>query len=405
MISLRERIDVLIRILFGAAIAIGCYFVVSPFLTAITLAAIVTIVSWPLFVRFKNSFGERSTPAALLMVTLLTVCLIIPISFLSAVVAQQLPGAISSIVDSVKEIESPIWLKGIPVIGPWLFDQFAYLFNPKKLTELIQSLMQPMSRLAINLAISAGNGLVQMALVAFIAFFIYRDGDLLARRSQALLERVSGGLSTELSNILVSTTRSVVWGIVGTAAAQSVVACIGFIIVGAPGTLLLSIAVFVLSVVPIGPPLVWGPVAFWLYTQGEIGLAIFMVAWGLLAVASVDNFIKPLLIARGTPLPISLVFLGVFGGVLAFGFLGMILGPVLLAIGVAMIKTWISVKQKPKKPKKTANINLVAPEAAPMGEPQQPKPQKIVTEGSGLKENTVARRNHPRMYPRRSRKS
>lgn len=403
MVSLRERIDVLIRILFGAAIAIGCYFVVAPFLTAITLAGIVTIVSWPLFVRFKNSFGERSTPAALLMVTLLTVCLILPLSFLSAVVAQQLPGAISGIINSVQHIESPMWIKDIPVIGSWLFEQLAFLFDPKKLADLIQRLMQPMSRMALNLAISAGNGLVQMGLVAFIAFFIYRDGDLIAKRSQALLERVSGGLSKELSHILVNTTRSVVWGIVGTAAAQSIVACIGFLIVGAPGTLLLSIAVFVLSVVPIGPPLVWGPVAFWLYTQGELGLAAFMVAWGVLAVASVDNFIKPLLIARGTPLPISLVFLGVFGGVIAFGLLGMILGPVLLAIGVAMIKTWISVKEKPRK-KNPANINLVAPEPATVGEPQQPRVNKVDTVDSGLKVNTAPRKNHPKTYPKKSRR-
>ena len=405
MVSLRERVDVLIRILFGAAIAIGCYLVVSPFLTAITLAGIVTIVSWPLFLRFKNSFGERSTPAALLMVILLTVCLIIPLSFLSAAVAQQLPTAISGIVESVKEIESPVWLKNIPMIGTWLYEQVAYLFDLKKLTELIQQLMQPMSRFAINVAVSAGNGLIQLALVAFIAFFIYRDGDLIAKRSQALLERVSGGLSTELGNILVNTTRSVVWGIVGTAAAQSVVACIGFLIVNAPGTLLLSIAVFVLSVVPIGPPLVWGPVAFWLYTQGEIGMAIFLLAWGLLAISSVDNFIKPLLIARGTPLPISLVFLGVFGGVIAYGFLGMILGPVLLAIGVAMIKTWISVKQKTEKPKKPASVHLVTQEAPPVGESQRPKPPKTITiEGSGLKANSAPRRNHPKTYPKKSKK-
>jgi predicted PurR-regulated permease PerM len=118
---------------------------------------------------------------------------------------------------------------------------------------------------------------------------------------------------------------------------------VGFLIAGVPGAALLSAAVFLLSVVPVGPPLVWGGAAVWLYSQSESGWALFMFLWGALAISSVDNVVKPLLIARGTPLPIALVFLGVLGGVVAFGFIGLILGPVLLAIGVAMGREWMKV--------------------------------------------------------------
>ena len=104
MVSLRDRVDILIRIAFGLAIAIGCYFIIAPFLTAITISAIVTVVSWPLFKRFKNSMGERATPAALLMVILLTVLIIIPITFLSAAIAQQLPVAIAAASDYIRTI-------------------------------------------------------------------------------------------------------------------------------------------------------------------------------------------------------------------------------------------------------------------------------------------------------------
>ena len=237
-----------------------------------------------------------------------------------------------------------------------------------------------------------------MALVTFIAFFFYRDGDALSNRVNALLEKVSGELSHELSHILVNTTRSVVYGIVGTAAGQSLAACIGFIIVGAPSTLLLSVAVFILSVVPIGPPLVWGPVAIWLYMQGEIGLALFMVAWGTLVVASVDNFLKPLLIARGTPLPLSLVFLGVFGGVIAFGFLGLILGPVLLAVGVAMVKTWLSQKAR-KRIAKDVSITFAVPKFGNK-EPEHKAPEvKKSIEPKAASVKNAPRRDHPRSFP------
>ena len=123
--------------------------------------------------------------------------------------------------------------------------------------------------------------------------------------------------------------------------AQGIVAGIGFWIAGMPGTILLGFAVTALSVVPVGPPLVWIPCAAWLYSQGEIGYAVFLVVWGTLAVSSVDNFLKPILIARGTPLPLALVFLGVLGGLMTFGFLGLILGPVLLSIGMALLQAWL----------------------------------------------------------------
>lgn len=398
MVNLRERIDILIRILFGSAIALGCFFVVEPFLTAIIIAAIVTVVSWPLFTRFKTNLGNRPTPAAFLMVTLLVVCLIIPTMFLSAAIAQQLPSAISGLTEYIRTISAPAGLREIPLIGSWLYSQMAVVFQPQALADYMRKMIDPITREVLTIAWALGNGLVQMVLVAFIAFFFYRDGESLASKGNEFLEKVSGELSHELSHILVNTTRSVVYGIVGTAAGQSLAACIGFIIVGAPGTLLLSVAVFILSVVPIGPPLVWGPVAIWLYAQGEIGLALFMVAWGTLVVASVDNFIKPLLIARGTSLPLSLVFLGVFGGVIAFGFLGLILGPVLLAVGVAMVKTWLSQKAR-KRIAKDVSITFAMPKFDEQEQPQQaPEVKKNIS--SSVKRNKPApRRNHPKSFP------
>ncbi len=177
----------------------------------------------------------------------------------------------------------------------------------------------------------------------FVVFFFYRDGEYLSQKCLALLTRMSGNIAVEVRNIIVNTTRSVVFGIVGSAAGQGIVALIGFWIAGVPGALTLGIAVFVLSAVPIGPPLVWGPAACWLYYKGEVGMAIFLVLWGSLAVSSVDNFLKPLLISKGASLPLSLIYLGVFGGIIAFGFMGIILGPVVIAVGIAMSKTWLSI--------------------------------------------------------------
>ena len=89
-----------------------------------------------------------------------------------------------------------------------------------------------------------------------------------------------------------------------------------------------------------GPPLIWGPAAFWLFQQGELGWAIFVAAWGFFVVSTVDNVLKPLIISRGASLPFILVLLGVLGGVFAFGFIGVFLGPTLLAVGYRLMTEW-----------------------------------------------------------------
>ncbi len=132
----------------------------------------------------------------------------------------------------------------------------------------------------------------------------------------------------------------------GTALAQAVVAGIGFAIAGVPRAGLLTLLTFFLSVVPIGPPLVWIPAAIWLFYQGSLGWGIFMVCWGVL-VSSVDNVIKPMIISQGSHIPFILILFGVLGGALAFGFIGVFLGPLLLALGYRLLQEWVSTEAEP----------------------------------------------------------
>lgn len=147
------------------------------------------------------------------------------------------------------------------------------------------------------------------------------------------------------------TTRAVVYGILGTALAQGVLMAIGLYIVGIKAAPLLGLATFFLSPVPVGPPLIWIPAGLYLiFGQGETGWGIFLLAWGAIVVSSVDNVLKPMIISRGSALPFILVMLGVFGGVVAFGFIGVFLGPVLLALAFALIKEWARPQEAPAAP-------------------------------------------------------
>ncbi len=337
-----DKIDLILRLLFAAAVTVGIYWVLSPFLTAILIAAILAVVTWPIFRRILKALNNRHTAAAVTMVGGLIVLVLFPLSWALVTLAQRIPQLITwgrQWVDSGFAL--PDWVFTLPWVGPWLQSEFGTGLDMSTFAPTIQKMIEPVSNWILAAAVNVSHGLLQMAIVTFIIFFFYRDGSWFAQRVKELLERLSGNLSDEFFSILVNTTRSVIFGLIGTALAQGVVAGIGFYLTDVPRPIVLSALVTLLSIIPIGPPLVWMPAAAWLYATGHAGAAVFLVLWGIFAVSSVDNFIKPILISRGSSLPLALIFLGVFGGVIAFGFLGLILGPVLLALGLAMLDAWM----------------------------------------------------------------
>ena len=141
-------------------------------------------------------------------------------------------------------------------------------------------------------------------------------------------------------DLVAGTVQRVVNGVIGTAAAQAILALIGFLIAGVPGALVLGIVTFMLSLIPMGPPLVWIPATAWLVWKGDYGLAIFLGVWGTFVISGVDNVLKPYLISRGGNLPLVIVLLGVFGGLIAFGFIGLFIGPTLLAVAYSLLIDW-----------------------------------------------------------------
>src|SRR5574342_727484 len=188
---------------------------------------------------------------------------------------------------------------------------------------------------------------VELALSLFIAFFFYRDGIDGANRLQAAARRLWGERALHLLDLVGATIKSVVYGTMGTAIAQSILTGLGIWLAGVPGALLFGFLTFLMALPPIGAPLVWFPAAIWLLYTGATGWAVFLVLWGIFVVGGADNFIRPYFISRGSDLPFVLVFLGVMGGAFAFGFLGIFLGPTLLATGYDIVRDWARVESAP----------------------------------------------------------
>jgi predicted PurR-regulated permease PerM len=327
-----------------AALMIGCFVVLSPFVTALLLAVILTYSTWPLYAHLKRFVGGRKNLAAALMMLSASMILIAPFVF----VALSLADSASELVNAVRNSFAdgppalPEWITGLPMVGRTIDYYWNNLSSDGgRVLEDLKGLISPARAVLVTGGGVLFAGLLQLGLAVLVAFFLYRDGEAAALKVRRITSRIGGERGRFLLDMAGNTVISVVYGILGTALAQGVVAGIGFLIAGVPGAALLGLATFFLSVVPVGPPLIWLPATVWLFVHGETGWAVFMGLWGLLVISMVDNVLKPMIISRGSHLPFMLVLLGVLGGVFAFGFVGVFLGPTLLAVGYRIVNEWV----------------------------------------------------------------
>ncbi|MEI8362055.1 MAG: AI-2E family transporter [Betaproteobacteria bacterium] len=337
------------RISLIALLIIGCASVLRPFMAAILFAAIICLFTWPLYHRVWQSLGKRDTLAAIVMTLLLLIALILPMAYLAANLAESAAMLLNEMEKVFHNLQplAPDWVRSLPLIGDQATDFWERATESHdELMKLLQQYYEPMRAFSLQAVQLVAGGFVQLLLVVFVAFFFYRDGMRLAPNVIAMVRRLGGALGEEMLLLSCNTVKGVMLGIFGTALAQAAVALVGFLFAGAPMPLLLALATFFLSVIPVGPPLIWGGAALWLFSHGEHGWAIFLALYGLLAISSVDNVVKPILISHSSHLPVLLVVLGVLGGALAFGFIGIFLGPTLLAVGLTLITHWIALQNK-----------------------------------------------------------
>jgi predicted PurR-regulated permease PerM len=338
-----------------AVLMAGCLLVLFPFVTALLLAVILTFATWPVYLRLRNAVGGRNTVAAALMTLATSLFLLAPFIIVAVGLADN-AAALMEAFGGVFEPglpDPPAWVKTLPLVGERMDAYWRGLTHDEgQLIEEIKNFIPPAREALVKGGGYLVAGVVQLALSVLVAFFLYRDGDAAAARVRDAASRVAGPDAWHLLDVAGKTVNSVVYGIIGTALAQGVLAGIGFLIAGVPGATLLGLATFFLSVVPVGPPLIWGSATIWLYYQGSVGWAIFMGLWGLLVISLVDNFLKPIIISRGSHLPFILVLLGVLGGILTFGFIGVFLGPTLLAVGYQVLNEWMrrATPEGPERP-------------------------------------------------------
>src|SRR5271170_626950 len=329
---------------------VGCLLVLRPFVSALLWAVVLCVSSWPVYQRLLGWLGNRRSLAAATMTLAMIFIVLLPFLIVAMTLAdniRELTGAVRSWIDAGPPAP-PEWLAKIPVVGQKVTDYWQSMAaDTAKIWTEAQRLIEPASSWLLKGGLALGGGLIQLALSIFIAFFLFRDGVSVAKRLTDVVERIGGERGNHLLIVAGKTVRGVVYGILGTALVQAVMAGIGFVIAGVPGAALLALLTFFSSVVPVvGTALTWLPATIWLFHQGSTGWGIFMLIWGVL-VANVDNVVKPWLISQGSDLPFILILFGVLGGALAFGFIGVFLGPTLLAVGYRLVEEWIAANRTP----------------------------------------------------------
>ena len=347
MLEPPSRIDQALTLAVLAILIVGCYLVLRPFLTALVWAAILCTTTWPLYLRLHVRLGGRDALAALAMVLLLSLLMLAPFIVVGATIADNAERMAlwgRQLLASGPP-EAPPWVASVPLVGVTVADYWnSMAHDTAQMLAFLSQYVEPMRKFAVASGASVLGAVLQLALSIFIAWFMFRDGHAIAERLRIVGERIAGARGTHLALVAAATVRGVVLGILGTALVQGVVAAIGFWIAGIRAAPLLGLLTFVLSPVPVGPPMVWVPAGLWLINEGETGWGLFVLLWGVLVVSTIDNVIKPLIISRGSVLPFMLVLLGVLGGAVAFGFIGVFLGPVLLAVGYALVIEWAALR-------------------------------------------------------------
>jgi predicted PurR-regulated permease PerM len=412
----------------GAALLlllIGCFYVLRPFMTALMWAIILAYSLHPLQRMFTKWFRGSRTLAACFVTLTLTIVLAGPIALISLSMVQDgkdLASATRKWFMAAPD-EAPAWVAQMPVVGSELktywsgfaedrkrwMDQLDKEVKtipprPKIVVEdgselIVKDAPPPVSDPAddkpetddkklmsshivvvlgkflswaqswlLSTGIAVTRGVTQVLVSAFLAFFLLRDAPILSERLAVAADRLAGGRGKHLIKVAGDTVRGVIYGILGTAIAQALVAGLGFWIAGVPGAVLLSVLTFFFAVIPFGPPMIWIPAAAWLFAQSTPGWGIFMCLWGLLGISSVDNFLRPYLISHGSKMPFVLIFCGVIGGAFAFGLVGVFLGPTLLAVAFRLVEEWSSTPLDPERKLIIESTSLL-PNALPSATP------------------------------------
>jgi predicted PurR-regulated permease PerM len=334
----------LLAVLCISVLAAASLWIMQPFLTSLLWATMIVIATWPQMLWLQGHLWGRRPLAVLCMTLALLLLLIIPFALAVATIADR-AGDIAGLFRSHHVLTippPPEWLHTIPLAGGKLADKWRQVAAMP--SEEISSRLAPYATKVFSWLVtqagSVGMMVVHFFLTVIIAAILYSQGESAAEGVCLFARRLAGQRGVDISQHAARVVRGVALGVVVTALIQALLGGVGMLAADVPAVSILTAALFMLCLAQIGPWPVLIPVCIWLFWSGENLWGGGMVVWTLV-VSTIDNFIRPALIKRGADIPLLLIFAGVIGGLMAFGIVGLFIGPVILAVTYTLLEAWV----------------------------------------------------------------
>jgi predicted PurR-regulated permease PerM len=346
----RDLTRTALAVLFIAILIGFSFWILRPFLGAIVWATMIVVATWPLMVAAQARLWGKRALAVTMMTLALLLVLVVPLSLAIGTIvsnADTIAGWAKSLA-SFKVPPPPEWLSKLPVVGGkavLAWEQVAAA-GIEELAAEAAPYAGSVTKWFVAEVGSFGMVFVQFLLTIVIAAIMYANGEHAAAAVKRFGRRLAGPRGEDSVRLAGQAIRGVALGVVVTALAQSVAGGIGLAVAGVPFAAILTAVMFMLAIAQLGPVLVLAPAVIWVYWSGSTGWGTFLLIWTV-AVGTMDNFLRPILIKKGADLPLLLIFAGVIGGLMAFGLIGIFVGPVVLAVGYTLLDAWVSEEQGP----------------------------------------------------------
>ena len=334
-----------LKVLFIAGLIMASVWIMQSFLPAIVWATTLVVATWPVMLRVQKAFGSRRGVAVMIMMAALLLILIVPFWLAITIIGDNL-DQIGELIRKLLTMRVPVppdWVANVPIVGPKLADTWRTLSNAgfDDLAPRIAPYVGALTQWFASTAGSLGGVFIQVLLTALIAAIMYANGEAVAGTAYQFGRRLGGDRGEMAVKLAGQAIRSVALGVVVTAVAQTAISGLGLVVVGTPFAAMLTALILVLCLIQLGPSLVLIPAVIWMYYSGDAVWATVLLAFTLVA-TTIDQFIRPILIRRGADLPLLLILSGVIGGLIAFGILGMFIGPTVLAVAYTLFNAWLA---------------------------------------------------------------
>lgn len=341
----RDLPRLIFGVLFIGLLLAATFWILKPFLLPLVWATMIAVATWPLLLGVQRHLRNSRALAVLVMSVGLLLLLILPLALAVTTILQN--------TDVLKEWvgqlsaeglpQPPAWVGNLPLVG----EKVAAIWSQAAIAgpEGLSAHLMPYANKLLSWLVANAGGLgmifLQFLLALLLTAILYLKGETAASGVRQFFRRLAGEQGEEAVILAGKAIRAVAIGIVVTALIQSLLGGIGLWLAGIPGVMLLTAMMFLLTIAQIGPIPVLAIAAVWLFWKGQMFWGIALLVW-MGVVGGIDNLIRPVLIKRGADLPMLLIFAGVLGGLVAFGVIGLFVGPVVLAVSYTLVKAWIN---------------------------------------------------------------